>query len=163
MKALQWVEPRLTAKVRHPCWGQISSACGGKGARLGRLNTMSAISHTQLRDVFLLRTPTVLTSHAMSAGIGVVFGWEAPMGSFRRHHTFDPLDLEIIDRVYEATWAKIEARYLYRDTSRDDERQKALRRWLFILAASGPVDFDTLYDKVVASLPKTGPRNKPQR
>ena len=76
------------------------------------------------------------------------------MGLFRRHHTFDPLDLEIIDRVYEAAWAKIEARYLYRDTSRDDERQKALRRWLFVLAASGPVDFDTLYDKVETSLPK---------
>jgi hypothetical protein len=75
------------------------------------------------------------------------------MGSFRRPHAFDPLDLEIIDQVYEATWAQIEARYFRRDTSRDDERQKALRRWLFALAAS-PVDFDTLYDKVVTSLPK---------
>ena len=47
------------------------------------------------------------------------------MGSFRQPHTFDPLDLEIIDRVYEAAWAQIEVRYLCRDTSRDDERQKA--------------------------------------
>ena len=76
------------------------------------------------------------------------------MGSFRKPHAFGPLDLEIIDRVYQATWAKIEARYLYRDKERDEERQKALRRWLFALAAGGPVDFDTLYDKVVASLPK---------
>jgi hypothetical protein len=76
------------------------------------------------------------------------------MGSVRRPHAFDPLDLEIIDQVYEASWAQIEARYFRRDTSRDDERQKALRRWLFILAESGPVDFDTLYDKVVTSLPK---------
>ena len=75
------------------------------------------------------------------------------MGSFRRPHAFDPLDLEIIHRVYEATWAQIEARYLYRDTARDDKRQKALRRWLFALAASGPLDFDTLYEKVT-SLPK---------
>ena len=75
------------------------------------------------------------------------------MGSFRRPHAFDPLDLEIIDQVYEAIWAQIEGRYLRRDTSRDDERQKALRRWLFTLAAS-PVDFDTLYDKVLTSLPK---------
>jgi hypothetical protein len=76
------------------------------------------------------------------------------MGTFRPAHTFDPLDLEIIERVYEAAWAKIESRYLYRDTNRDDERQKALRRWLFVLAKS-PVDFDMLYDKVEASLPKT--------
>jgi hypothetical protein len=76
------------------------------------------------------------------------------MGSFRRSHSFfDPLDLEIIDRVYEAAWAKIEGDYLSRDRSRDDERQKALRRWLFVLAAR-PFDFDTLYDRVVASVPK---------
>ena len=76
------------------------------------------------------------------------------MGSFTRPHTFNPLDLEIIDRVYEATWAKIESRYLYRDRERDEERKKALRRWLFAIAKGSPVDFDTLYDKVVASLPK---------
>jgi hypothetical protein len=75
------------------------------------------------------------------------------MDSFKRPNSFDPLDLEIIDRVYEAAWAKIEGQYLSRDTSRDDERQKALRRWLFVLATR-PVDFDTLYDKVLASVPK---------
>jgi hypothetical protein len=89
------------------------------------------------------------------------------MSSFRRPHTFDPLDLEILDRVYEATLAKIEARFLYRDTSRDHERQKSLRRWLFALVGSGPVDYDTLYDKVAASLPKNWaaeqkPRDRPE-
>src|ERR1700745_1663757 len=41
------------------------------------------------------------------------------MGSFKHPHAFDPLDLEIIDRVYEAAWAQIEARESDRDTRRD--------------------------------------------
>ena len=31
------------------------------------------------------------------------------MGSFRHPRVFDPLDLEIIDRVCEAAWAQLEA------------------------------------------------------
>ena len=31
------------------------------------------------------------------------------MGSFKHPHVFDPLDLEIIDHVYEAAWARVEA------------------------------------------------------
>ena len=37
---------------------------------------------------------------------------------FKRKRVFDPLDLEIIDRVYEAAWAQIEARDFYRDASK---------------------------------------------
>lgn len=89
------------------------------------------------------------------------------MGSYERPHAFGPLDLEIIDRVYEATWAQIAARYPRRDIGQDETRQKALRRWLFALARGGPVDFDTLCDKVIASLPKNwssaeGPPGLPQ-
>jgi hypothetical protein len=76
------------------------------------------------------------------------------MGSYKRPHAFDPLDLEIIDRVYEATWAQVEARYPSREREQDETRQKALRRWLFVLAGGGPVEFDTLCDRVIASLPK---------
>ena len=35
------------------------------------------------------------------------------MGSFKQ--AFDPLDLEIIDRVYEVAWAHVEAREPDRD------------------------------------------------
>jgi hypothetical protein len=35
----------------------------------------------------------------------------AEMGSFSHPRVFDPLDLEIIDRVCEAAWAQLEARY----------------------------------------------------
>ena len=33
-----------------------------------------------------------------------------PLASAERHHVFTPLDLEIIDLVYEAAWAQIIAR-----------------------------------------------------
>lgn len=77
------------------------------------------------------------------------------MGPFKRPRVFLPLDLEIIDRVYEAAWAQIEARDPFRDRSKDGERQDALRKRLFALVTPGLVDFDTLCDKVLASMPNT--------
>jgi hypothetical protein len=77
------------------------------------------------------------------------------MGSFKR--TFDPLDLEIMDRVYEAAWAHLEARQPDRDIARDGERQEALRKKIFgvaRIAGSGHVDFDTLTEVVLATITK---------
>jgi hypothetical protein len=81
------------------------------------------------------------------------------MDSFKR--TFDPLDLEIIDRVYEAAWAHVEAREPDRDRARDGERPKALRKKIFGIACvvgSGHVDFDTLTEVLLATIPE---RSKP--
>ena len=77
------------------------------------------------------------------------------MGSYKRPRVFLPLDLEILSYVYQAAWARIEARDFYRDRSKDGELRGALCKQLFA-SADPPVDFDTLYDKLVASLPKTG-------
>ena len=71
------------------------------------------------------------------------------MGSFKHPRAFDPLDLEIIDRVYEAAWAQIEAREIGRDIDRDPERQRMLRERIFAVAGMGPVDFDALYERVL--------------
>ena len=79
---------------------------------------------------------------------------EVAMGSFKHPHAFDPLDLEIIDRVYEAAWAQVEARDPSRDRQKDGEWQKALKKLVFALAASGHVDFDSLLDNVLESLPE---------
>jgi hypothetical protein len=72
---------------------------------------------------------------------------------------FDPLGLEIIDRVYDAALAQLEARDPFRDREKDDERQEALRELVFALATSGHVDFDTLFAKVVAHMPSMMPRS----
>jgi len=87
------------------------------------------------------------------------------MGSFKR--VFNPLDLEIIDRVYDAVWAHVEARDLYRDTEKDGKRKEAIRKRVFAFAGYGKIDFDTLCDKVLASMPDvwtpTGRPAKPPR
>ena len=83
------------------------------------------------------------------------------MGSFKHSRVFDPLDLEIIDRVFEAVWARVVASDPERDTDdperdtdRDEERKEALRKWVFAVAKGHPVDFDTLFDRVVMSTPQ---------
>lgn len=84
--------------------------------------------------------------------------------SYRRNRVFDPLDLEIIERVYEAVWAQVEADD-FRDTTKDDERKTALRQWVFVLAGDDPIDFDTLSDKLATIIPKpwtTKPIKKPR-
>ena len=45
------------------------------------------------------------------------------MGSFQRSHAFDPLDLEIIDLVYEVAWEQVSARQPSSDTTQDEERR----------------------------------------
>jgi hypothetical protein len=79
----------------------------------------------------------------------------AMMGSFQHPRVFQPLDLEIIDRVYEAAWAQVEAREPFCDRERDDERKEALRKLVMDNAGTGKVEFDTLYDRVLANMPET--------
>jgi hypothetical protein len=65
---------------------------------------------------------------------------------------FDPLDLELIDRVYEVGCAYIEARNLYRDEKQDSEEEDALGKMVFTLAGTGPLHFDTLLATVMESM-----------
>jgi hypothetical protein len=58
--------------------------------------------------------------------------WEVAMSSFTR--VFGPLDLEIIDRVYEAAWARLEAQEPFRDREEDGERREELRKLVFAFA-----------------------------
>jgi hypothetical protein len=64
------------------------------------------------------------------------------------HPAFNPLDLEVIDRVYEAAWAQLLAMHLPRDEMEEIDRQKNLRKRLFALARPGKVEFDNLCDMV---------------
>jgi hypothetical protein len=75
------------------------------------------------------------------------------MGSFKPPRAFNSQDLETIQWVYEAAWARIVLRDPSRDKRQDVELQAFLRRRVFAFAQSSPVDFDTLYDRVVASIP----------
>ena len=75
------------------------------------------------------------------------------MSSFK--DVFDPLDLEIMDRVYDAAWAHAQAREPSRNAASDGARQKALRRKIFGAArieGPGHLDFDTLAEVVLAPI-----------
>src|SRR5262245_35547433 len=76
------------------------------------------------------------------------------MGSFQHLRVFNSLDLEIIDFVYEAAWAQVEAREPFRDRASDSERQEALRKLVMDQTDTGRVDFDTLFEKVMANMPE---------
>ena len=67
------------------------------------------------------------------------------------HTAFDPLDLEIIDHVYEAACAALFARDATLDEPQEIDRQKDLRQRLFAVAEPGSVDFDTLYERVMST------------
>ncbi len=75
------------------------------------------------------------------------------MGSVTTSRKFDPLDLEMLDRVYALACLYLEADNLcctrVRDTAKE---QDALRKEIFSLAGTGPIDFDTLSDKVLAGM-----------
>jgi hypothetical protein len=104
---------------------------------------------------FLTRTIEVLESAFFSELREVI------MGSFKHPRAFDPLDLEIIDRVYEAAWAKLEACEPFRDRERDLERQEALRKQIMACATAGHVDFDDLCGKVLETLSNPKPKKPP--
>ena len=70
---------------------------------------------------------------------------------------FDPLDLAIIDRVYDAAWAQLEAREPFRDKERDGERQDVLRKLIMDDTGTTTIEFDALYDKVLADVPQSLP------
>ena len=69
------------------------------------------------------------------------------MDSYKR--VFDPLDLEIIDLIYEAALVQITARDPLSDPIKEMTRQEAVKRLVFAVAESGSVEFDDLLDKVL--------------
>jgi hypothetical protein len=76
------------------------------------------------------------------------------MGSYKHPQVFGPLDLEIIDRVYDAAWAELEAREPFRDRERDDERRDELRKLIMDSTGTDEVEFDALYARVLANMPR---------
>ena len=74
------------------------------------------------------------------------------MDSFKT--VFDPLDLEIMEQVYDVAWARIQGREPSRNIASDSGRQEALRRKIVGIArVAGPghIDYDTLAEVVLAT------------
>jgi hypothetical protein len=59
-------------------------------------------------------------------------------------HMFDPLDLEIIDRVYEAALAQLVAQRKLRDREVNERVKDGLRKRVMACADAGQFDFDNV-------------------
>ena len=79
------------------------------------------------------------------------------MGSYKHPQVFGPLDLEVNDRVYDAAWAELEAREPFRDREHDEERRDELRKLTMDSTGTGRVEFDALYERVLANMPRKRP------
>lgn len=53
--------------------------------------------------------------------------WEATAGAYKKLR-FNPLELEIIDRVHELAWEQIEARDIFRDKSKTETANRLYGR-----------------------------------
>ena len=79
------------------------------------------------------------------------------MGSFQHPRSFQPLELEIIDYVYEAAWAQLEARDPFRDRDQDWVRQAVLRRQIIDCAGPERSSSTPCMKKCWELCPNTGP------
>ena len=69
----------------------------------------------------------------------------------------DPLDVEILHRAFEATWATIKASGQSFDFESDEALEAALRRELIQIARSMGSDPETLRDILLATMPPVKP------
>ena len=69
-------------------------------------------------------------------------------------HELDPLDVEILQRAFEVTWAAIKASGQSFDFESDEELEAALHRELIEIARfNGATDPETLRDILLATMP----------
>src|SRR5688572_27535347 len=77
----------------------------------------------------------------------------------------DPLDREILERAFDATWEAIKGSHQHFDADSDEELEVEVRRELVEIArVNGVSDPETLKDILLASMPASGaPRSDPVR
>jgi hypothetical protein len=75
----------------------------------------------------------------------------------------DPLDNEILERAFDATWETIKSTGQHFDAESEEELEAAVRRELIeIVRLNGVTDPQTLKDILLASMPSSrAPRSHP--
>ena len=75
-------------------------------------------------------------------------------------HQFDPLDREILERVFDATWSAVKGHDLSVDFDSDEGLEAILRRELIEIASfNGVSDPESLRDILLTRLPPVRPTN----
>ena len=73
------------------------------------------------------------------------------MASTNKCTGFDPLDLAIVDSVYQAALVQLVVRSPALNAEELEKRQQNLHQRVLAFAKPGSVDFDTLYERAIAS------------
>ena len=77
------------------------------------------------------------------------------MASTNKCTGFDPLDLAIVDSVYQAAWVQLVVRSPALNAEELEKRQQNLRQRVLAFATPGSVDFVSLYERAIASFDQT--------
>ena len=97
--------------------------------------------------------PTALATHALK-GLALIFDNSRRESQAEDNWAeFSPADRFLLDQVYDAAWAVIQAHDPFRDVDQDEQLQSALRQKLFVLAANGERDPQRLRHLLLAEMP----------
>ena len=77
------------------------------------------------------------------------------MASTNKCTGFDPLDLAIVDSVYQAAWVQLVVRSPALNAEELEKRQQNLHQRVLAFATPGSADFDTLYERAISSFDQT--------
>jgi hypothetical protein len=76
------------------------------------------------------------------------------MGSYKPpKQSFNSLELDQLQWVFDAMWSEVQARYPARDSRNDETLKSALRRKLFAFACTGVDDPAELLSQIIEVLP----------
>ena len=96
---------------------------------------------------------TALATHAFKRLARAFVSSQREPHAETKWQTLDRAEKEILERVFDAAWAVIQAHDPFRDLDRDAELQSALRESLFMLAAEGERDPRVLRGLLLAEMP----------
>jgi len=96
---------------------------------------------------------TALATHALK-GLAGVFRYSRRQSQAEDNWSeFSPADRFLLDQVYDAAWAVIQAHDRFRDLDQAEQLQSVLRQKLFVLAANGERDPQLLRNLLLAEMP----------
>ena len=92
---------------------------------------------------------TALATHALK-GLAELFCYS--QGQSEAEDNVSPADRFLLDQVYDAAWAVIQAHDPFRDLDQDEQLPSVLRQKLFVLAANGERDPQLLRSLLLAQI-----------
>ena len=122
-------------------------------AQMARTGSRDTLRHDLPRKGRAVVTPPAHDAHSLRS-LRANPQKERPWLLPKHARAFDPLDLELIERAYDAAWAELAARAPQRDPAKDEERKLALRKCVDVAVQSGEMDVDALRNRALAHMPE---------